>query len=131
MRTTIFKFDENGIKLSIQVENTVAKGEIARYEQFLLFPQCFQKACFPGASKGVIVWEWVKRVNENNPLTLSRHKILPFPKQDRISMCLQCKSFELTAGKREIGHISLLKLLLEMEKLVPISNFFFSHSKGV
>ena len=21
---------------------------------------CFQKACFPGASKGVIVWEWVK-----------------------------------------------------------------------
>ena len=38
------------------------KGEIARYEQFLLFPQCFQKACFPGASKGVIVWEWVKTV---------------------------------------------------------------------
>ena len=35
------------------------KGEIARYEQFLLFPQCFQKACFPVASKGVIVWEWV------------------------------------------------------------------------
>ena len=21
------------------------KGEIARYEQFLLFPQCFQKTC--------------------------------------------------------------------------------------
>ena len=40
--------------------NTVGKGEIARHEQFLLFPQCFQKACFPGASKGVIVWEWVK-----------------------------------------------------------------------
>ena len=37
----------------------MGKGEIARYEQFLLFPQCFQKACFPGASKGVIVWEWV------------------------------------------------------------------------
>ena len=42
------------------VENTVGKGEIARFKQFLLFPQCFQKACFPGASKGVIVWEWVK-----------------------------------------------------------------------
>ena len=41
------------------VENTVGKGEITCYEQFLLFPQCFQKACFPGASKGVIVWEWV------------------------------------------------------------------------
>ena len=57
-----FKFDENDRKLSKRVENTVGKGEIASYEQFLLFPQCFQKACFPGASKGVIVWEWVKPV---------------------------------------------------------------------
>ena len=53
------KFDENGRKLSKQVENTVGKGENASYEQFFLFPQCFQKACFPGASKSVIVWEWV------------------------------------------------------------------------
>ena len=43
------------------VENTAGKRKIARYEQFLLFPQCFLKACFPGASKGVIVWEWVKQ----------------------------------------------------------------------
>ena len=55
-----FKFHENERKLSKQVENTVGKGEIARYEQFLLFPQWFQKACFPGASKVVIVWKWVK-----------------------------------------------------------------------
>ena len=46
-----FKFDENTRKFSKRVENTVGKGEIAHYEQFLLFPQCFQKACFPGASK--------------------------------------------------------------------------------
>ena len=52
-------------KLPKRVENTVGKGEIARYEQFLLFPQFFQKVCFPGASKGVIVWEWV------NPLLLN------------------------------------------------------------
>ena len=52
-----FEFDENGRKLSKQVENTVGKEEIARDEQFLLFPQHFQKVCFPGASKGVIVWE--------------------------------------------------------------------------
>ena len=32
-----------GIQLSASVENIVGKGEIARYEQFLLFPQCFQK----------------------------------------------------------------------------------------
>ena len=30
---------------SIRVENTVGKGEIACYEQFLLFSQCFQKSC--------------------------------------------------------------------------------------
>ena len=56
-----FHMDENERKLSKRVENTVGKGEIARYEQFLLFPQCFQKACFPGASKGVIVWEGLIR----------------------------------------------------------------------
>ena len=38
-----FKFDR---KLSKRVENNVGKEEIARYKQFLLFPQCFQKACF-------------------------------------------------------------------------------------
>ena len=56
-----FKFDENDRKLSKCIENTVGKGEIAHHEQFLLFPQCVQKACFPGASKCVIVWEWVKK----------------------------------------------------------------------
>ena len=40
-----FKFDKNGRKLSKRVENTVGKGETAHYKQFLLFPQCFQKAC--------------------------------------------------------------------------------------
>ena len=38
-----FKLDENGRKFSKWVK-TVEKGEIARYEQFLLFPLCFQKA---------------------------------------------------------------------------------------
>ena len=40
-----FKFDRNGRKLSKCVENTVGKGEIARYEQFLLFRQRFQRTC--------------------------------------------------------------------------------------
>ena len=40
-----FRFDENGGKLSRRVENTVGKGEIACYEQFLLFPQYFQMTC--------------------------------------------------------------------------------------
>ena len=38
-----FKFDENVGKFSKEVENSGGKGEIARYEQFLLFPHCFQK----------------------------------------------------------------------------------------
>ena len=86
-----FKFDENGRRLSEQVENTVGKGEIARYEQFLLFPQCFQKACFPEASKGVIVWEWVNgalsniinsscQKNNNGSDCTSKTICLSFPK---------------------------------------------------
>ena len=57
-----FNYDGNGRQLSKRVENTVEKEEIARYKQFLPFPQCFQKACFQWASKGVIVWEWVNFV---------------------------------------------------------------------
>ena len=56
------KFDENGRELSKQIENTVGKGEIARYEQFLLFSVFFKKAFFPGASKSVIVWKWFNAV---------------------------------------------------------------------
>ena len=41
----ISNFYENGGKFFKKGENTVGKGEIARYEQFLLFPQCFQKTC--------------------------------------------------------------------------------------
>ena len=38
-----FKFDENGRKFSKQVENTVGKGEIAHYEQFLLSHSVFKR----------------------------------------------------------------------------------------
>ena len=41
-----FKFDENGIKLSKRVENTVGKGEIAGYEQFLLFHSVFKRLVY-------------------------------------------------------------------------------------
>ena len=40
-----FKIDENGRKESKHVENIEGKGKIARYEQFFLFLQCFQKTC--------------------------------------------------------------------------------------
>ena len=40
-----FKFDANGRKFFKWIVNTAEKGEIAHYEQFLLFPQGFQKTC--------------------------------------------------------------------------------------
>ena len=79
----------------------------SNYEQFLLFPQCFQKAFFPEASSGVTVWEWVNSLPQNGLLTTVYKKpienlvgkgknagyqhflrfplcFLPFPKQNLI-----------------------------------------------
>ena len=39
------KYGQMGIQLSNCNENIVGKGEIARYKQFLLFPQSFLKWC--------------------------------------------------------------------------------------
>ena len=117
-----FKFGENSRKFSKQVENTVGKGEIAGYKQFLLFPQCFQKACFPGASKGVIVREWVKRqdcVVKSNAVICERSYIkvikvqiasnskqwwclTSFPIKPFLFTCMQRKSLENTTRKGEI-----------------------------
>ena len=38
-----FRFDENGRKFFKWVENSVVKGEIARYEQFLLSHGIFKR----------------------------------------------------------------------------------------
>ena len=35
-------------KFSKRVENTLEKGEIARYDEFLPFPQCFKKTYSAG-----------------------------------------------------------------------------------
>ena len=99
-----FKFDKNGKKLSKQVENTLGKGEIARYEQFLLFPQCFLKAWFPEAPKGVIVWEWVK----NSERTLRSFIWLAeteYLGQSETLMTHRIEAFENFSGKGEnAGH---------------------------
>ena len=41
----------NGVQLFDSIENIVGKEKIARYEQFLLFPLCFQKMSVVDASK--------------------------------------------------------------------------------
>ena len=57
-----FKFDKNGRKFSKRVENTVGKGEIARYEQFLLFPQCLEKICTANTQTPGLVWDRVRSI---------------------------------------------------------------------
>ena len=64
------------ISLYDRVENIVGKGENSGYQHFLLFPQCFQKASFPEASKGVIVWEWVNSLPNDKILVMSKFKEL-------------------------------------------------------
>ena len=63
----------------------MGKGEIARYEQFLIFPQCFQKTCTADIVKAGPVWE---RVNS-------------FSTQSRLLTTLKKKALENTVGKGE------------------------------
>ena len=55
------KLDQNDWKFSRWIENILEKGKIARYEQFLLFPQCFQKTWTEDTLKPGLVWERVNR----------------------------------------------------------------------
>ena len=48
-----FTVDENCRKFSEQVENTVGKGEIAHYEQFLLFPSVFKRLVLQTKNQGL------------------------------------------------------------------------------
>ena len=58
-----YTFDKNGRKSSKRIEKTVGKGEIARYEHFLLFPQCFLKTYTADTQKQGLVWERVNTLN--------------------------------------------------------------------
>ena len=55
-----FKFNVNVRKFLKCVGNTVGKGEIAHYKQFLLFPHCFQKTCSADTLKKGFVWERIE-----------------------------------------------------------------------
>ena len=52
---------------------TLGKGEIALYEQVLLFPQCFKKTCNADTYKQGLVWERVK-IRSIQKTTLLRRK---------------------------------------------------------
>ena len=108
----------------------MGKGEIARYEQFLLFPQCFKKTSTADTLKPGLVWERAKRLY-NLLLCSTQYKIVshvqvlsicvrPFLNEvDTIKVVLRSfkpflnypfyltfllyKSFENTVGKGEIA----------------------------
>ena len=125
----------------------MGKGEIAHYEQFLLFPLCFQNCCFLGASKGVIVWEWVKWRNATEVVG----KLIRGGKYALHSICycfLKCflNEWILLTPEKELWSWRcfilspfpkqplflcfcssyLLKTLWEQEKLLITSNLSFS-----
>ena len=93
----------------------MGKGEIARYEQFLLCPQCFQKACFPG----VIVWEWVNSLINKRIIDLPEFKAYADNKMNAnqnmkfVFLLFTTQSQLLTALKRKAFENSI---------------FFFSHN---
>ena len=60
-----FKFDENGRKLPKRKVTKTDRKHFGIRRNCLLqaispFPTVFSKGLFPGASKSVIVWKWVK-----------------------------------------------------------------------
>ena len=139
------KFVENIRKFSKRVENTVGKGEIARYKQFLLLPQCFQKACFPGASKVSLCGNGF---NSLSVQTLSvrtsvrvccfrkqftyflqlYHRIPTFKDAEKEALLKTFKPFQNKPCFLHVCSTSLLKILWKKEKLLVTSNFSFSHS---
>ena len=118
-----FKFDENGRKLSIWVENTV-----------------FSKGLFPGVSKGVIVWESIKqRLQEKEKMLDACISVftlfhVTFVKssicwliQIQVICSPQFNPFPHNDSFWCPWETSLLKTLHEKEKLLVMSNFSFSH----
>ena len=80
------KYGQIGIQLSAWVENIVGKGEIARNEQFLLFPQCFQKQSIVDVLKRVYMDERVKRAfRELNNIFLRATLIKIYHNSQRMS----------------------------------------------
>ena len=49
----------------MNVEHIIAKGEIARFEQFLLLSKCFQYASAAEATESVYMWEKINEATHN------------------------------------------------------------------
>ena len=81
-----------------KLENIVAEGEIARFEQFLILSQCFQKSSAADASKCVYMWERVNKI----------------PRKDASWSLLQQTLLENNVTKREIAQKGAISPLAPM-----------------
>ena len=99
-------------------ENIVGKGEIARNEQFLLFPQCFLlNQIIVSLFFHIFCILSLFAAELEKPKIGISHKGL-----------ISAKSLYLTLSKTSPGFKCLLKTTWEKEKLLITSNFSFSHS---
>ena len=84
-------------KLFKKIENAVGKGEIAHYEQFLLYPLGFQKTCTADTLKPELFWKRVKWVGGASKScdseTVNRNMLHEFP--DLYFLHSQMTSLEL------------------------------------
>ena len=64
----------------------MGKGEIARHEQFLLFPQCFQKTCTGDTLKPGLVLERVNPLPNDKILDLPKVKVFADHKSNAAQM---------------------------------------------
>ena len=102
-----FEFNENGRKSSERTENTVGKGEIPQYEEFLLFPQCFLK----DSEVQGLFW---KGLTFNHTVQILSH--------------YHTTNFRLFITESVCSPLKGQKTLWEKGKFLNTSNFSFSHS---
>ena len=62
----------------------MGKGEIAHYEQFLLFLQCFQKTFTTDMQKPGLVWERVNTLPNDKILNWTKLKVFA---NDKLDVC--------------------------------------------
>ena len=105
----------------------MGKGEIARYEQFLFFPHCFQKTCTADTLKQGLVWKKgavsFNRCNVRHDLTL----LIISCCQRRYSQRKKPKQFNPLPHKAAFSRtrdIWLWKTLREKEKNACNKQFF-------
>ena len=142
------KIWKNGVQLSDWVENNVEKGEIACYEQFLLFPQCFQKLLLMVLqneylwSKGLtFIWYISCIILQKIPGQIrcvsfhlsTQFKLYPFWQifydlNYLVLFSLTLYSINTHFDTSTFNNRQLLKTLWEKEKLQVTSNFFSSHN---